>query len=101
MKDQMFDELINSVQEAGAIRRGEQKASRLFHVDAPDVKKIRESLHLSQRDFSTLMGISLRTLQNWEQKRREPTGAARVLLEVTAAHPKEVLDVVKVLMPGE
>ena len=66
MKDQMFDELINSVQEAGAIRWGEQKASRLFHVDAPDVKKkIRESLNLSQRDFSTLMGISLRTLQNW------------------------------------
>ncbi len=39
MKDQMFDELINSVQEAGAIRRGERKASRAFHVDKPDVKK--------------------------------------------------------------
>ena len=101
MKDQMFDELIKSVQEAGAIHRGERKPARVVHVDAPDVKKIRESLHLSQRDFSTLMGISLRTLQNWEQKRREPTGAARVLLEVTAALPQEVLDVVKELGPGE
>jgi putative transcriptional regulator len=43
------------------------------------------------------MMISLRTLQNWEQKRREPTGGARVLLEVTAVHPQEVLDVVKEL----
>jgi putative transcriptional regulator len=94
MKQNEFDELISSIQEAGAIRRGENKAARVFHIDTPDVKSIRESLNLSQSDFSALMGISLRTLQNWEQKRREPVGAARVLLEVAAKHPQIVLETV-------
>lgn len=101
MKDEMFNELIASIQEAGAIRRGECKASRVVHIDAPDVKKIRESLNLSQSDFATIMGISVRTLQNWEQKRRKPVGSARVLLEVAAVHPKEVLETVKHLLPSQ
>jgi putative transcriptional regulator len=94
MKDEEFNELIKSIQEAGSIRRGEKKAARVFHMDTPDVKKIRETLNLTQNDFSALLGISVRTLQNWEQKRREPAGAARVLLELAAKHPQEVLETV-------
>lgn len=97
MNDKMFDELVASIHEAGAIRRSEQKASRVFHVEAPDVRKIRESMSLSQSDFAALLGISVRTLQNWEQGRREPVGPARILLQVAAAHPQAVLDTVKQL----
>lgn len=97
MNDEMFDELVASIKEAGAIRRDEQRASRVFRVDAPDVRKIRESLNLSQTDFAALLGISVRTVQNWEQGRREPEGPARMLLQVAAAHPQAVLDTVKQL----
>jgi putative transcriptional regulator len=99
MKDKIFDELISSIKEAGAIRRGEQKPSRAYHIDVPDVRRIRESLELSQSEFAALMGISTRTLQNWEQRRREPVGPARVLLEVTAKYPEEVLETVRRLQP--
>ena len=99
MKDEMYTELIASIREAGAIRRGERKPSRVYHVNTPNVRKIRESLDLSQSEFATLMGISLRTLQNWEQKRREPVGPARILLEVTASHPEIVLETVQHIQP--
>ncbi|NJK93177.1 MAG: helix-turn-helix domain-containing protein [Blastochloris sp.] len=54
----------------------------------------RSSLGLSQNDFARLMGVSVDTLQNWEQGRRKPAGAARVLLRIAAKHPEAVLEVV-------
>lgn len=95
MKDELFDELIASVREGGKIMRGKSKPSRAFKVDAPDVKMIRSNYKLSQNDFAALMGISVKTLRNWEQGRRFPEGAARVLLQVAAKHPKVVWDVVR------
>lgn len=95
MKDELFDELIASVREGGKIMRGKSKPSRTFKVDAPDVKKIRSNYRLSQNEFAALMGISVKTLRNWEQGRRSPEGAARVLLQVASKHPKEVWDVVR------
>jgi putative transcriptional regulator len=53
-----------------------------------DVKAIREGVGLSQSAFAALMGVSLRTLQDWEQGRRQPTGPARALLRVAARHPE-------------
>jgi putative transcriptional regulator len=47
---------------------------------------------LSQEQFALLIGVSPRTVQNWEQKRREPEGAAKALLMVTARHPRVVLE---------
>jgi len=99
MNEEMFKELIASIREGGAIRRGERKPSRMYHVKTPDVRKIRETLDLSQSEFASLLGISTRTLQNWEQKRREPVGPARILLEVAAAHPEVVLETVHHLQP--
>jgi putative transcriptional regulator len=64
-------------------------------VDVPDVKIIRENYDLSQTEFAALLGISVKTLQNWEQGRRNPRGAARVLLQVAAKHPEAVWDVVR------
>ena len=95
MKDELFDELIASVREGGKILRGKAKPSRSFVINAPDVKKIRSNYKLSQIEFAALMGISVKTLRNWEQGRRSPEGAARVLLQVAAKHPKVIWDVVR------
>jgi putative transcriptional regulator len=95
MNDELFAELLESVREGGAILRGEKKASRTFTLEAPDVKQIREQYDLSQTEFAALLGISVKTVQNWEQGRRSPHGAARVLLQVAAKHPEAVWDVVE------
>lgn len=95
MKDEMFEELVESIREGGAILRGETAAARTTTVKAPDVAEIRAQYELSQAQFAALLGISVRTLQNWEQGRRSPQGPARVLLRVAARHPKAVLDSVR------
>jgi putative transcriptional regulator len=95
MKDELFKELVASVREGGAILRGDTTPSRQFTVDKTDVKRIRVNYRLSQVQFAALLGISVATLQNWEQGRRLPRGAARVLLQVAAKHPETVWDAVK------
>jgi len=95
MKDEMFKELLQSVREGGAILRGTTAPSRAFSVADPDVSEVREIYGLSQTKFAGLLGISVRTLQNWEQRRRRPEGPARVLLRVAARHPEAILDVVQ------
>ncbi len=95
MKEEMFQELLQSVREAGAIMRGEMKPSRVFVVERPDVKRIRAKFGISQSEFASMLGISVRTLENWEQKRRAPKGPARVLLQIAESHPDVVWDVVK------
>ena len=91
MSEQLFNELIESVREAGKIHRGEQEAARSFSFSPLDVKKIREETGLSQREFSELVHISLRTLQNWEQGRRAPTGPALALLTIIKNNPTQAI----------
>ena len=95
MKDEMFEELVASVREGGAILRGEKKAAKATTIEDPDVAQIRQAYDLSQSQFAALLGISVRTLQNWEQGRRSPQGPAQVLLRVAARHPEAVLDAVR------
>jgi putative transcriptional regulator len=95
MKDELFNELLESVREGGSILRRETSPSRIFSMDKPDVQLIRANYHLSQSEFATLLGISRATLQNWEQGRRIPQGPARVLLQVAARHPDALWDVVQ------
>ncbi len=95
MNDEHFAELVASVREGGAILRGETAPSRSFEVAAPDVKAIREEYQLSQTEFAALLGVSATTLRDWEQGRRAPSGAARVLLRVAARHPRAVWDVIR------
>ena len=57
-----------------------------------DVRKIRESLNLTQRDFSDRYGFQLATVQSWEQGRRKPEGPARLLLKIIEADPTFVDD---------
>lgn len=92
MNKQSFDELIESVREAGKIHRGEKKALRVFSFNPFDVKKIRERTGLSQSEFSTLVHVSLRTLQNWEQGRRVPTGPALALLTIIKNDPAHAIE---------
>jgi putative transcriptional regulator len=69
--------------------------SRVFTVEGPDVKSIRCKLGVTQSDFATMLGISVRTLENWGQRRRTPRGPARVLLQIAEEHPEIVWGVVK------
>jgi putative transcriptional regulator len=95
MKDELFTELVASVKEGGAILRGEQTGSRTFVINGANIKELRVSYELSQNEFAALLGISVKTLRNWEQGRRQPEGAAKVLLQVAAKHPEAVWDVVR------
>ena len=95
MKDDLFKELEASVRQGGRIIREREPAARTFELPEADVATIRQTYGLSQAKFASLMGISVRTLQNWEQGRRIPRGPARVLLRVVALHPDVVLDVVR------
>ena len=95
MEDELFEELVASVKEGGAILRGDAPASRNFNIEPVDVKRIRKGYRLTQAEFAAMLGVSLRTLQNWEQGRRVPEGPARVLLQVAARHPEAVLDTVR------
>ena len=56
----------------------------------PDVRVIREAAQISQSQFAKLIGVNLRTLQNWEQHRTRPTGPARALLKIVAVNPKAI-----------
>jgi putative transcriptional regulator len=95
MKDELFAELVQSVKQGGAILRGEKDAKRATVFEDPEVGTIRAEYGLSQAKFAAMLGISVRTLQNWEQGRRHPQGPARVLLRVAARHPRAILDTVK------
>jgi putative transcriptional regulator len=94
MKKETFDELLMSIEEGGAILKGKKAPSRSFRIEDPNVPEIRRHLGLTQEKFAVLLGISVATLQNWEQGRRKPEGPARVLLCIVAKHPKAVLDAV-------
>lgn len=95
MKDELFEELLESIDQADAIARGKAAPSRAFELPSPDVQALREGYGLTQDRFAALLGISVRTLQNWEQGRRVPEGPARVLLQVAAVHPDAVMDAVR------
>ena len=82
MKKELFDELLESVKQGAAIMKGKMKPSCRVEFPESKVQKIREQYGLSQDKFAALMGISVATLRNWEQGRRKPEGAARVLLRV-------------------
>ncbi|MEW8660642.1 MAG: NadS family protein [Candidatus Thiodiazotropha endolucinida] len=91
MKKEMFDELLESVQEMDENVKGKKKASRSFDYPDPEVKAIRERIGVSQEKFALLLGVSKRTVENWEQGRRHPTGAARSLLRIVEADPEHAL----------
>jgi putative transcriptional regulator len=91
MDNALFEELVGSLKEAKAIARGHAKPSRRFEVLVPDAKAVREQTGLTQSEFAKLMRVSVKTLQNWEQHRRSPTGPAAALLKIVATAPEVAL----------
>ncbi|MDH3629287.1 MAG: helix-turn-helix domain-containing protein [Acidobacteriota bacterium] len=90
MKTEMFDDLVDSVREAGKIRRGKKKPTRVRRFKPSDIKKIRSRLGVTQTTFALMIGVSVATLRNWEQGRREPEGPAKALLIVASKDPEAV-----------
>mgnify|MGYP003583155321 FL=1 len=91
MDKTLFEDLVSSLQEAKAISKGKAAPSRRFEVTAPDAKAVREQIGLSQSEFARLMRVSVKTLQNWEQHRRNPTGPAAALLKIMSSAPDVAL----------
>jgi putative transcriptional regulator len=88
-----FDQLVKAVRQmnrhmAGKVVRG----VRMTELAEPDVRAIREAAMISQSQFAKLIGVNLRTLQNWEQRRTRPSGPARVLLKIVASDPKFAIE---------
>ena len=117
MNKERFEELSEALRQAKAVRRGDATPARVWNVTRDSNGKLhrrqldpkayqqeqraewentvsatRSRLRLSQNKFAELLGISVKTLHNWEQGRRKPTGAARVLLRVASRHPEVVLE---------
>ena len=117
MKKSLGKRLADAMDEAIAVSRGERAPSRVWRVtkrsdgmwsrvqiapeavrlrnkaafDKRQIVEARRALGLSQAKFAGLLGVSVDTLQNWEQGRRKPTGAACVLLRIAAKNPDAVL----------
>jgi putative transcriptional regulator len=85
-KRNIGQEILDGIRE---MKRGEH--GRITTV--PSVSSVREKTGLSQLKFATLLGVSVRTLQEWEQGRRAPSGAARTLLMIAATNPRALVDV--------
>lgn len=88
MHKDLFHQLTESIKQAGKICRGEMKPDRAFDYTNLDVKSIRNKIGLSQDQFALMIGISVRTLQNWEQGHRKPKGPAKALLTIFNNDPK-------------
>lgn len=76
-------ELLESVQQMKSGQSG-----RVWLIDAPDIARIRMKVGLTQTSFAELLGVSPRTLQDWEQGRRAPSGSAQTLLKIADRHPE-------------
>ncbi len=91
MNAELFEDLGKSIKEAGKIRRGRAKASRVFTYNAVDIRRLRKSVKVSQSAFAGMIGVSLATVQNWEQGHRTPRGPAMALLRIFEENPKLVV----------
>lgn len=94
MNTQDFDTLLQSVKQADAIIKGQSKPSRITEAAACRVRNIRQSLKLSQPEFARLVRVSVGTIRNWEQGRRQPEGLAAVLLQALKNDPQGVIEAI-------
>lgn len=86
--EELGDILLQSVKEMKA-----GKVARKTVVQVSNIVEARNKTGLSQSNFAELLGVSVRTLQEWEQGRRIPSGAAQTLIKVANKHPKALLDI--------
>lgn len=88
MNEEMFGTLLDSVRQMGDHMRGKE-VEGVKSTDFPEIepKRVRETVGVSQGEFARLLGVPVKTLQNWEQHRTHPTGPARTLLRMIARDP--------------
>lgn len=91
MKNKDFKDLLASIDQSREIHAGKIKPGRIFKFHPIVVTNIRKKLHVSQAEFAHLIGVSVDTLQNWEQGRRRPEGPALALLKVAETNPEAVM----------
>ena len=93
MDKQHFEQLVKGISEMKRHMAGKTvRGTRTTVLAEPDVQAIRKAADISQSQFAKLIGVNLRTLQNWEQRRTRPTGPARALLKIVASNPKSALE---------
>lgn len=85
-------EILEGIREFKAFKEGKVKLVMRKLSNPSHPKTIRNKLNLSQAAFAGLMGVSVRTLQDWEQDRREPSGPAKSLLRIAEQHPEVFLE---------
>jgi putative transcriptional regulator len=89
MDKQHFQQLVKGVREMKRHMAGKTvRGAKTTEPSVPSVRSIREAAQISQSQFAKLIGVNLRTLQNWEQERTKPAGPARALLKIVASDPK-------------
>jgi len=87
MSEDMFNQLLKSTEQAVLISKNEMPASRKFTMDPPDITNLRKITKKTQEEFARMIGVSVGTLRNWEQGRRNPEGPALALLRIVSADP--------------
>jgi putative transcriptional regulator len=91
MKKQLFERLVESMEQHNDIIKGSRTPSRVTRIDAVSVRAIRALTKLSQPKFALILDVDVGTLRNWEQGRREPTGPAKALVRAIRNDPKNVM----------
>lgn len=94
MKRDIGKEILQGLKYIKTHKRGKKKLVT-HKLEVPDARSIREGMGVSQSVFAAMLGVSVRTLQDWEQGRRTPQGPACSLLRVAARHPKALADTYK------
>jgi putative transcriptional regulator len=86
-------EILDGIKEIKAFKDGKTDLVTRVLSEPSHPKEIRARLNLSQSAFASLMGVSVRTVQDWEQDRREPSGPAKSLLRIAEQHPSVFLEI--------
>lgn len=86
-------EVKRGMREVREIEAGRRKPGRVHRINVPEILEARMRTGLSQQKFAEVLGVSARTLQDWEQGRRRPSGAARSLLTIAARRPDVLREV--------
>lgn len=87
-------EILEGIQEIKVFKAGHLELKTPILKNPSPPQSIRQNLHLSQAAFAGLMGVSLRTVQDWEQGRREPSGPVKALLRIAEQRPEIFMELV-------
>jgi len=86
-------EILEGIKEIKSFKKGDIKLKTRILQEPSSAKIIREKLNISQSAFASLMGVSPRTIQDWEQGRRKPQGPAKSLLRIAEQHPEIFIEI--------